>query len=383
MNNFIDLSAIADNQRKNVGGKAFNLHLLMKEGFRVPGGFVISDGIFRNFVEENSLNEKIYLMLNREDLDSMRWEQIWDLSLSIRNLFQKADFNAKIRTAIESHLIRCFEGRKVVIRSSSLNEDSAETSFAGIHESFVGVSDISEIIEHIKLVYASLYSDRAILYRKELGLDFFSDTMPVIIQELVEGEFSGLLFTKNPEQPENMAIETVFGLNEDLVDGKKDPERWIVDRKTGKSNLITGSKRILSAPIIDLLAGTGLKIERIFDSPQDIEWTMRDGELFLLQARPISTLGRKKEKEEKLWEKSDKREWYLSLQLNFGELEKLHALIVEKCLPEMEKEAMELSEKIFLHSPVMSWVKKLYGGRRFSNIGKMSTGNILSLSPME
>jgi phosphoenolpyruvate synthase/pyruvate phosphate dikinase len=113
-------------------------------------------------------------------------------------------------------------------------EDSSSASFAGIHESYVNITGIQEVIDHIKLVWASLWSDRALLYRRELNLDYAESSMAVLVQEMIAGESSGIAFGKSPTNPSHCVIEAVYGLNQGLVDGTIEPDRWILDRETGK-----------------------------------------------------------------------------------------------------------------------------------------------------
>ncbi|NIP35852.1 MAG: hypothetical protein GWN18_12880, partial [Thermoplasmata archaeon] len=113
-------------------------------------------------------------------------------------------------------------------------EDSATASFAGIHESFVNVRGSEDVLEHVRLVWASLWSESALMYKKELGLDVKGSAMAVLVQELVEGERSGIAFTESPVDPMTGVIEAVHGLNQGLVDGLVEPDRWMVRRKDGR-----------------------------------------------------------------------------------------------------------------------------------------------------
>ena len=127
-----------------------------------------------------------------------------------------------------------FSERPVSVRSSAPGEDSSRTSFAGLHESFVNIRGLESILEHIRLVWASLWSDRALLYRQELGLDVEKSAMAVVVQEMVLGERSGVVFGMSPVHEGQSAIEAVYGLNQGLVDGTVEPDRWILDRDSGR-----------------------------------------------------------------------------------------------------------------------------------------------------
>ncbi len=251
-----------------------------------------------------------------------------------------------------------FSDRPVSVRSSAPGEDSSKTSFAGLHESFVNIRGVESILEHIKLVWASLWSDRALLYRQELKLDVGKSTMAVVVQEMVLGERSGVVFGMSPVHEGQSAVEAVHGLNQGLVDGTVEPDRWILDRGNGQilshhpprreKVLVPGPQGVRlqmlppelqeTAPLKDLevreVYGLVMKAESLFGSPQDVEWTYRKEVLHALQARPITTRTASSE---------DQRPWYLSLHRSFDNLRDLRTKIEKEVLPGMEEEAQKLS----------------------------------------
>ena len=121
-----------------------------------------------------------------------------------------------------------------VVRSSAPGEDSHHASFAGLHASFVNVVGLEAVLDHIKLVWASLWSDAALLYRRELGLDVRKSTMGVVVQEMELGKNRGVVFGQNPQDASQAVIEAVYGLNQGLVDGTVEPDRWLRTGKPGK-----------------------------------------------------------------------------------------------------------------------------------------------------
>lgn len=131
---------------------------------------------------------------------------------------------------VVSLLRETFEGASVAVRSSAPVEDSAAQSFAGLHESYLNIRDTEEILKQIQLVWASLWSDGAILYRKELGLDIEESAMAVLVQEFVTGSRSGVAFSQHPLRADCVAIEAVHGLNQGLVDGMVERDRWTLDK---------------------------------------------------------------------------------------------------------------------------------------------------------
>ena len=138
---------------------------------------------------------------------------MWDASLRVRNMFLATDIPRDLELSLRKEIIDCFDNEAVAVRSSSLSEDAAGSSFAGLHESFLNVKGIDSILEHVKLVWASLWSDAALLYRQELSLDIDTSAMSVIIQRMIYGQKSGIAFGVNPNDNSQAVIEGVYGLN--------------------------------------------------------------------------------------------------------------------------------------------------------------------------
>ena len=180
------------------------------------------------------LRDQMHMELYRKPFEEMRWEEIWDSALRIRNMFVKTPMPTALQEELRDSLAFRFSDRPVSVRSSAPGEDSSKTSFAGLHESFVNVRGVESILEHIRLVWASLWSDRALLYRQELKLDVGKSTMAVVVQEMVLGERSGVVFGMSPVHEAQAAVEAVYGLNQGLVDGTVEPDRWILNRRNGQ-----------------------------------------------------------------------------------------------------------------------------------------------------
>ncbi len=343
---------IQEKDRGIIGSKAFSLHVAMMEGFKIPAYVCISTKAYERFLDSGSLKGRIMLELSRKDIKDMRWEEMWDTSLRIRNMFLKAPIPENLDQDIRENLAKFFNEIPVVVRSSAPGEDSAKTSFAGVHESYVNVRGMDSIIEHIRLVWASLWSDAALLYRNELGLDIKHSSMAVMVQELVAGEASGIVFSSNPGDKRQMIIEAVHGLNKGLVDRDVEPDRWIIERDKGTiiehvnpsgREKISGLSEIgtvlqttpdeksntvpLNENEVYSLSKAALIIENRFVYPQDIEWTKKNGEIYILQSRPITTTFQK----EKLW--------YMSLRRTMDNLKRLCKKIEDELLPEMIRDA--------------------------------------------
>ncbi|WP_406669942.1 PEP/pyruvate-binding domain-containing protein [Methanolobus sp. ZRKC4] len=351
----IPMEKIRENDRKLVGSKAFSLHDIMEDGLKVPAFACVTTLAYEKYLETSFLKSRILMELSRKDIQDMRWEEMWDTSLRIRNMFLNTPIPEELDMEIREKLAERFGDKSVVVRSSAIGEDSAKTSFAGLHESYVNVKGLDSIMEHIRLVWASLWSDAALLYREELGLNIKNSSMSVMIQELIDSKVSGVIFSSDPEKSDQMIIEAVHGLNKGLVDGNVEPDRWIIDRENAviiqhvdpssreKMTVLrnTGTALEKTSPAISKTPPLGendvhelheiaLIMESNFGNPQDIEWTKKNGEIYVLQSRPITT----SEKDEKLW--------YLSLRKTIDNLQDLRERVESELIPEMISDAKAL-----------------------------------------
>jgi phosphoenolpyruvate synthase/pyruvate phosphate dikinase len=388
MNNVLGLKEVRPRHRLVIGGKGFALAVLSQHGITVPATLIVTTQAYENFVAATGLRGRILLELRRKDFKELRWEEMWDASLRLRHLFLNTpmpdDLAASLGTALAPHL-----PERCVVRSSAPGEDSRQASFAGLHASFVNVVGLESVLDHIKLVWASLWSDAALLYRRELGLDVRKSAMAVVIQEMVAGNTSGVVFGQNPQDPSQAVIEAVYGLNQGLVDGTVEPDRWILDRETGKildyrsapkdKVLMPGvegvrqaslsAEQLQAPPLTEAEVAQVFRLvrqgEELFGVPQDMEWTFADGHLVALQSRPITTATRGQE--------GDQRPWYLSLRRSFGNLQALRRKVEGELLPAMDREADRLAalslaqlsdawlqEEIVLRSHIYRQWKKVY-----------------------
>lgn len=351
----LPLDRVEPRDRNRVGGKGYALARMARQGLPVPGALLITVEAYRHYIHRTGIGEAIALEINRKITDQMRWEEMWDAALRIRTLFLRTPLPGELRGRITRAIESRFREAAVVVRSSAPGEDSAKASFAGLHESFVNIRGTESILDHIRLVWASLWSDAALLYRRELGLDIATSTMAVVVQEIVAGERSGVAFSVSPDDPSRAVIEAVHGLNQGLVDGTVEPDRWILDRKNGQilshrpaareKALFPSDSGVDARPLPAALAEapplspeealrvfrTARDLETFFGSPQDIEWTIRDGTLYILQARPV-TAGEPSGDE-------DKRPWYLTLRRSFENLKALRQEVEGKWIPAMIDDA--------------------------------------------
>ncbi|UCE51895.1 MAG: hypothetical protein JSV31_21935 [Desulfobacterales bacterium] len=355
----ISAEDIQDEDRQRVGGKGYALVLMAKNGFQIPETVCISSDAYQEYVDHTGLRERIQLELHRKNFKEMRWEEIWDCATRIRNMFLQKQIPDHIANRLKAAIQVRFQDEPVAVRSSAPEEDTAKASFAGLHESYINISGINAILEHIRKVWASLWSDAALLYRQEIGLSVEKSTMAVVIQAIVPGDRSGVVFTQNPNDASQGVIESVYGLNQGLVDGTVDPDRWILDRQTHRIISHTpATRRYWMVPIeqgVQLnplpesmsrmpplntqktreVFGQACRAEDFFGTPQDVEWTYKDRSLVILQSRPITTLSTGKTE--------DNRGWYLSLHRSFENLKSLRKKIEEELIPGMSAAAEEMA----------------------------------------
>ncbi len=355
----INLADLTANDLSRAGGKGVALGRLARAGLPVPPGVCITTDVYQQYLDGTGLRQRLPLLLERKPFSEMRWEELWDLGLRVRALFLNTPLPLGLAAELTVVLTPLFDELPVTVRSSAPAEDSASASFAGLHDSFVNVRGLPAILDHLRLVWASLWSDRALLYRQELGLDPETSAMAVVVQELVVGDCSGVAFSRCPGREELAVIETVWGLNQGLVDGDVEPDRLLLEPASGKVIERHSPPRVHACratdggvhlaplpptereatPLSDMAAARVLDLlhqaEDLFGVAQDLEWTLRDETLFALQSRPITTSETPKE--------CGERVWYLSLHRSIASLKGLRQTIEEELLPQMAGDADRLA----------------------------------------
>lgn len=364
MDLIVPLEQVRPEDRGRVGGKCFALAVLAAAGFRVPDTICVPAEVYDDFVSSNGLRERILLELHRKNFAEMRWEEIWDASLRIRNMFLTAAMPEALAEPLERQIRERFGERPLAVRSSAPGEDSAKASFAGLHESYVNVRGGRAVLNHIRKVWASLWSDAALLYRRELALAVETSTMAALVQETIAGSRSGVAFGADPTEPSRVVIEAVYGLNQGLVDGTVEPDRWFLDRRTGEvlrhaapgartHRMVPAAQGVQLEPLPaefsempPLTAGevteifrTLERLESLFGQPQDLEWTLEGSQsgpsrLVILQSRPVTAARAKQD--------GDQRGWYLSLRRSLHNLKELRKRIEGCLIPQMIEEAEAL-----------------------------------------
>lgn len=269
---------------------------------------MVTSAAYREFLDNTDLKPKIKKLLIKDNPDAV--------SDKIRKEFDHIAMPEGIASEILA-AVKDIPG-PVAIRSSATAEDLPFASFAGQHESYLFITGEDAILSFVKKCWSSLWTGRAISYRTKNNIDHFDVLMAVVIQEMVNAEVSGVMFTANPVtgDRDEIVIEACYGLGEGLVSGKVTPDRFVVKRApshmmTGKE-LGTKNMEILRAQDggtvekevspersgrlcmrdedITKLVDLGLRIEEHYGSPQDIEWCLRGGRIYVVQARPVTTL---------------------------------------------------------------------------------------------
>ncbi|MEU6085092.1 phosphoenolpyruvate synthase [Streptomyces sp. NPDC047108] len=295
---------------RRAGGKGRNLHALTTAGFQVPGWSVIGLDIFAVFAGGSGLAERLGKLL------SDGWElRAGEIAGEIAALVEAAPLDERIAAAIDAAYGHV-GGGLVAVRSSGDEEDGAEHSFAGQFDSFLNVTGIDQVTEYVRKCWASGFSERSLRYRAQRGLPPGAGGVAVVLQRMVPAERSGVLFTADPTtgSTERFVLSAVHGLGEGLVSGAVDADTVVLDAAGGEPlSTVIGDKqesygagdgpgctvravgeedrKVLSLTPDDLarLHMLGVRVTEHYGAPQDIEWAIADGTLWVLQSRPVTT----------------------------------------------------------------------------------------------
>jgi pyruvate,water dikinase len=293
-----------------VGGKGANLGELARiGGVRVPDGFCVTTEAFRAIARGHAELDGLLDELAR--LDATAQAAIRDTSARIRAVIEATAMPAAVASAIAERV----EGHAYAVRSSATAEDLPTASFAGQQDTYLNVVGTDRVLAHVRRCWASLFTDRAVAYRLQNRIDHRRVEMAVVIQRMVFPQVAGILFTADPITSNRRvsSIDASFGLGEALVSGLVNADTYrvrdgaIVDKKISAKQLMIApvsgggtaeraiepehqhDQALADAQIVEL-ERLGRTIEAHFGSPQDIEWCLADGALFIVQSRPITTL---------------------------------------------------------------------------------------------
>lgn len=298
-----------------VGGKGVNLGILAQAGLRVPPGFCLTTHAFAGFVAADPVYHA--LMDELEHVSSHDLEAARALGARLRAHLAAQPVPAEIHAAA-AHAWRALgTDKSYAVRSSATAEDLPSASFAGQQDTYLNVRGEAELIDRIRACWASLYTDRAILYRAQNRIAQREVSLSVIVQVMVRADKAGILFTADPVtgHRHTMAIDAGFGLGESLVSGLVSADLYKLDKRTGRLlSMSVGDKKLAILPgegsgtvTVDLdqdkrservlddrelaeLLALGCRVETLQMSPQDLEWCIAEGTLHVVQARPITSL---------------------------------------------------------------------------------------------
>lgn len=284
----VDLGGVGRSHVGSVGGKAANLgELIALGGIRVPSGFCVTTSVFRSVVVPaiEPCTEELAALSPDEAAVGAR------LAERIRAVIASVELPEALVARIRSELLRFAEGTAFAVRSSGTTEDLGSTSSAGQHDSLLNVVGASAVLDALRRCWSSAFSDRAIAYRSNSGMDPRAVEMAVVIQCMVEPTASGVLFTADPVSGHRRSaiVEAVPGLGEALVSGTAAPD-GVVIRRDASIERRSSNSRLLSDRQLLALVSLGRRVEAHFGRPQDIEWCLDDDGFAIVQSRPITTL---------------------------------------------------------------------------------------------
>ena len=227
----LPFSDVKENCFKSVGNKALNLALLKSEGFQVPYGFVVTTEAYEKFIDDNKFEEKISELLKTTKFDYKK--SVVATSKNIQGLILSGEIDDSISKEIEKILSKHKKIELWAVRSSALAEDLAEASFAGQQDSFLNIKS-KEVIENIKLCWASYWNERAISYRHNANIPHLEGGIAVVVQSMVNAKAAGVMFTADPitGDKERIVIESSWGLGEAIVSGIVSPDMFTLEKKS-------------------------------------------------------------------------------------------------------------------------------------------------------
>ncbi len=328
--NILWLEEIRKEDIISVGGKGASLGEMASLGLPVPKAFVVTAQAFRRFLVEAGLEEKIFSSFERLDVEDN--EALEKAAEHAKQLVMKAKMPAVIKEEIKkAYKKMSAEDLVVAVRSSATAEDLPDASFAGQQETYLNIKGEENLLKSVQMCWASLYGARAIYYRAKQGFDDHTVNIAVVVQQLVHSEKAGVMFTSHPITGEsNTIIEGSWGLGEAVVSGSVSPDKYVFDQRTEKviDTLISNKKveiisdgdhgtklvdvaparqdaQVLSDAEVAKLGMYGKIAENHYGIPQDVEWGIVKGTIYILQSRPITTIGAKKENKSMSGQKSE------------------------------------------------------------------------------
>lgn len=308
----LDFNEIKKEDVLIVGGKGANLGEMTSAKINVPSGFVITADAYRDFLKVNAIDSLIENGIKKSADDE---KILLNEAEHFRGKIKSGKFPEQLENAIREKYFNLGNNTRVAVRSSATAEDLPDASFAGQQETYLNVQGIESVLNGVRNCYASLWGNRAVSYRFHQGYDQTSVSIAVVIQEMIESEKSGVLFTVNPvnKKENEMQINASFGLGESVVSGRVTADSYIIDKSgniievnigSKETQIIYGDKETVEVSVkpdkrktralndreILELMKCGLEIEKHYGMPMDIEWAIKNDIVYILQARAITTL---------------------------------------------------------------------------------------------
>lgn len=308
----LDFNEIKKEDVLVAGGKGANLGEMISAKINVPSGFVITADAYRDFLKVNGIDILIENGIKKSADDE---KILLNEAEHFRGKIKSGKFPEQLENAIREKYFNLRNNTRVAVRSSATAEDLPDASFAGQQETYLNVQGIESVLNGVRNCYASLWGNRAVSYRFHQGYDQTSVSIAVVIQEMIESEKSGVLFTVNPvnKKENEMQINASFGLGESVVSGRVTADSYIIDKSgniievnigSKETQIIYGDKETVEVSVnadkrktralndreILELMKCGLEIEKHYGMPMDIEWAIKNDIVYILQARAITTL---------------------------------------------------------------------------------------------
>ncbi|PIK14892.1 phosphoenolpyruvate synthase [Halobacteriovorax sp. JY17] len=325
--------------KKQAGGKGYNLYLLARKGINIPSFSVIPSYLFEEFVKRNALGDKITNALSNLSFK--------EAAAEIEKVILSGNFIGPEEEVIYT-LIKSFKSSHFSVRSSAGDEDGGEHSYAGQLSSYLYVSSLEKCLESVKKCWASAFSERCLVYRKENSIELEKILVSVVIQEMIDPDASGVVFTCNPvtNNIDELMINSVYGVGEGLVSGLLEGDTYLiskVDQSLVSKEIVEKEKALkgdfenerivevevsedkrnidsLSIEELNQLSKISIQIEELYQCAQDIEWALKDGVFYILQTRPVTTLTATTKGILNLWDNSNIVESYggITKPLTYG-----------------------------------------------------------------
>lgn len=311
-----------------VGGKGANLGEMTQAGFPVPNGFVVTSAAYKHMIEVNNLEDKIKTLLKGLDVENAT--ALNRASAQVQKLIENSPVPPDIEAQVFAAYDKLGNDPWVAVRSSATAEDLPQASFAGQQETYLNVKGDASVIVHVRKAWASLFEPRAIYYRVQQKFDHFKVALAVPVQRMVQSDISGIMFSINPvtNDKSRIVVEAIWGLGENIVQGAVTPDHYEIDKvslklvehklvkqdiemvRSGEGNIqrpvpkSRQTKRKLSDKQAEEVARLGKKLQSHYFFPQDSEWAIENGKLFVVQTRPITTVEATTSKNEEVRSKS-------------------------------------------------------------------------------